>query len=98
MNWKAWIYSLVSAAIGGAASSLGAILVAPQDFNLSKLGLEHIGAVAVAGAVIPVLAILQKSPLPAPLAVAMNAPNTTVNVSNPASTTPSVVVTTPPKP
>jgi len=64
MNFKVWLHSLAAAAIGGAASALSAVLVAPTVFNFTKLGLEHIGALALTGAGIPVLALLIKSPLP----------------------------------
>lgn len=64
MNWRTWLYSIASAAIGGAATSLGAVWVAPQDFNFSPAGWANIGKLALFGAVVPVLAILKQSPLP----------------------------------
>jgi hypothetical protein len=64
MNWKSWIHSIVAAAIGGAASALGAVFVDPSAFNFTLAGWENIGKIALAGAIIPVLALLKKSPLP----------------------------------
>jgi hypothetical protein len=63
-NTKVWLHSLVAAAIGGAASALGAVLISPSSFNFTLAGWENIGKIAFAGAVIPVLALLKKSPLP----------------------------------
>src|ERR1700735_2427107 len=64
MNWKPWIQSLAAAAIGGAAAALGAALTSPANFNLSSAGLKHLATIAVFGAVVTVLALLVKSPLP----------------------------------
>jgi hypothetical protein len=64
MNWKAWIHSIIAAAIGGAASALSAVLVAPSAFNFTPAGWENIGKIALAGAIIPVLTLLKQSPLP----------------------------------
>lgn len=63
-SWKVWLHSLAAAAIGGAASSLGGVLVAPNDFNFTHAGLVKIGELALAGALLPVLALLKQSPLP----------------------------------
>lgn len=66
MNWKSWAYSLVSAGIQGAATTLGAINIAPSVFNFSSAsGWAHIGELALSGAWVPVLALLKQSPLPA---------------------------------
>ena len=63
-NVKTWAHSLFAAAIGGAASSLGSIFVAPETFNFSHAGLIKILQVALFGAVVPVLMLLKQSPLP----------------------------------
>lgn len=63
MNWKAWVHSLIAAAIGGAASALGAILISPASFPDNETGWVHLGAVAAFGAIVPVLALLKQSPL-----------------------------------
>jgi hypothetical protein len=65
MNWKTWTYSLISAAIGGAANSLGGFIVAPDVFNFSHSGIQKLGALALFGAAVPVLTLLKQSPLPA---------------------------------
>jgi hypothetical protein len=62
MNWKTWIHSLVAAAIGGAASALGSILISPASFPDTTAGWEHLGTIAAFGAVVPVLALLKQSP------------------------------------
>jgi hypothetical protein len=65
VNWKTWIYSLLSAAIGGAANSLGGFIVAPDVFNFSHSGIQKLGELALFGAAVPVLTLLKQSPLPA---------------------------------
>lgn len=62
---KVWIHSLVAAAIGGAASALGLIIVSPSSVTWTLAGARSLGEVALIGAVIPVLALLKQSPLPA---------------------------------
>jgi hypothetical protein len=64
LNWKGWLYSLISAGIGGAASSLGGVLVAPSVFNFTPEGWSKIGELALFGAAVPVLSYLKQSPLP----------------------------------
>jgi hypothetical protein len=63
MKWKVWIHSLIAAAIGGAVASLGDILVSPASFPDTKAGWAHLGTVAAFGAIVPVLALLRKTPL-----------------------------------
>jgi hypothetical protein len=58
--WKSWLYHLLSAGISGAASSVGACFVAPQDFNItSSAGWAHIGELAAFGFIVPVINILK---------------------------------------
>ena len=64
MNWKGWLYSLISAGVGGAASALGGVIVAPSVFNFTPTGWENIGKLALFGFAVPVLAYLKQSPLP----------------------------------
>jgi hypothetical protein len=64
MNWRPWLYSLFSAGIGGAASSLGGVIVAPSVFNFTPEGWAKIGELALFGFAVPVLALLKQSPLP----------------------------------
>lgn len=64
MNWKAWLYSLFYAGIGGAANALGSAIVAPSVFNFSHQGLIKFGELALFGFAVPVLALLKQSPLP----------------------------------
>lgn len=61
---KVWIHSLAVAAIGGAAGALGLVIVSPTTVTWTIAGAGSLGEVALIGAVIPVLALLQKSPLP----------------------------------
>jgi hypothetical protein len=63
MNWKPWLHSLVAAAIGGAATSLGAALVT------SNYSWQQAWHMALVGAAIPVLALLKQSPLPSVVTV-----------------------------
>jgi len=64
MTTKAWLYALVAAAIGGAASSLLSALAMPDAFNMTHDGLVHIAKAAMIGAAVPVLTLLKQSPLP----------------------------------
>ena len=64
MTWKIWLHSLVAAAIGGASTTLGAALVAPDVFNFTHDGLVKFAQLALFGAAVPVLAFLKQSPLP----------------------------------
>jgi hypothetical protein len=64
VNWKAWIYSIIAAAIGGAATALSAVIVAPATFNFTGAGWTNLWHMAVVGAIIPVLTLLKQSPLP----------------------------------
>jgi hypothetical protein len=61
---KAWLHSLAAAAIGGAASALGAVIISPDSFNWATTGFAKLGEVALVGAIVPVLALLKQSPLP----------------------------------
>ena len=62
---KAWLHSLFAAAIGGSASALGAVIISPDSFNWTTTGWSKLGEVALVGAIVPVLALLKQSPLPA---------------------------------
>jgi hypothetical protein len=64
-SWRTWLHSLIAAAIGGAASSLSAAIVAPSIFNFTHHGMVKMGQLALFGAAPPVLALLKQSPLPA---------------------------------
>ena len=61
---KAWIHSIVAAAIAAFATSVTAAFAAPDKFNFSAAGLEHILAVGGLSALLAVLALLRQSPLP----------------------------------
>lgn len=87
-NWKTWLHSLGAAAIGGASSALGAVITSPSTFNLTKAGLEHLGAIALFGALVPVLALLKQSPLPSSV--------TTTTTATVVTTTPQLPPTPPP--
>jgi hypothetical protein len=64
MNWKTWLYSLVAASIGGASSAALSAFAMPDVFNLSHLGLVHLGKATLIGGLLPVLTLLKQSPLP----------------------------------
>lgn len=61
---KVWFHTLAAAAIGGASGALGLIIVSPSSVTWTTAGALVLGKVALIGAVIPVLALLKKSPLP----------------------------------
>lgn len=61
---KAWIHSIVAAAIAAFATSVTAAIADPDKFNFSAAGIEHILAVGGLSALLAVLALLRQSPLP----------------------------------
>ena len=64
MNWKPWLYSLISAAIGAAGSAIPLIIIAPATFNFMGGGFGKLCEVCAANALIAVGLFLAKSPLP----------------------------------
>jgi hypothetical protein len=64
MNVKTWIHSIIAGAISAFATSVTASIIDPSSFNFSISGAEHIAAVAGLSALLSVLALLKKSPLP----------------------------------
>lgn len=63
MDWKLWLKGLVSAAIGGAANSVGMVVADPNLMDVDG-GMGKIGTVSLFGAVISVVMYLKQSPLP----------------------------------
>ena len=65
-NTIAWLHGLGAAFIGTAASSLGAILVAPDRFNLTTLsGLRNVVLASGLAGLSAAALYLKSSPLPA---------------------------------
>jgi len=88
VNWRVWIYSLLSGGIGGAANSLGGVIVAPSVFNFTHAGLVKIGELALFGFAVPVLAFLKQSPLPPIQVTTQTTTLETKTVVNPAPPVP----------
>lgn len=63
MNWQLWTKGLFSAAIGGAATAISTMVIAPETFNFHE-GLSKLGAVAGVSALVAVANYLKQSPLP----------------------------------
>jgi len=64
-NTRAWLHGLGAAFIGTAASSLGAILVAPNDFNLTTMhGMRNVVLASGLSGITAAAAYLKSSPLP----------------------------------
>ncbi len=61
---KAWIHSIVAAAIGGASTAALAALAMPDAVNFTHDGLVNAGKLVLIGALVPVLTLLKQSPLP----------------------------------
>lgn len=62
---RAWLHGLLAAFIGAFASSAGAILVAPDRFNLtSVLGLRNVALSSIISGFVAAMAYLKQSPLP----------------------------------
>jgi hypothetical protein len=59
-----WLHAAVSAAVGGAATSLGAHFVDPEHITFDQAGIAKMKYIALAGAVPAVLAVFKQSPLP----------------------------------
>lgn len=60
---RAWLYGLISAAIGGAANSITVVIIDPQQFNLSE-GIYKLGSVALVGAILAAAMYVKSSPFP----------------------------------
>lgn len=58
-----WVHGLISAGIGGGATAISTVLVAPETFNFRE-GLAKLGIVAGVSALVSVGAYLKQSPLP----------------------------------
>ncbi len=58
-----WIVGIISAIISGAATSVTAVIVAPESFNLHD-GKERIATVMLVGAVFSLGNYLKQKPLP----------------------------------
>lgn len=65
MKWQSWLYSLVSAAIGAAASGVTAAIVAPESFNFTHAGIGKLASLCGVNALVAVATFLKQSPLPA---------------------------------
>jgi len=78
MTLKAWIHSLVAAAISAAASGVTAGIVAPESFNFSGPGLQKLAALCGVNALLAVAAFLKQSPLPTAEITATTTVKTTV--------------------
>jgi len=63
MNWKHWIYGLVSAVVNGVATSITAMAIDPSTFNLSD-GAGKIGTLALVSAIMSTASYLKQAPLP----------------------------------
>ena len=63
MNWRLWLQGLGAAAVGGAATSISTMAIAPESFNFGP-GMKKVGMVAFVGALISVSAYLKQSPVP----------------------------------
>lgn len=63
-NWITWAKGLAAAVIGGAATTVTNIVVAPDTFNLTASGLKKMAASAAASAIFSAALYLKQSPLP----------------------------------
>ncbi len=61
-DWRLWLHNLAAAAISGAGSAVGVMVVDPDTFNFST-GLAELGKVAAVSAVIGVGLYLKTHPL-----------------------------------
>jgi hypothetical protein len=64
-NTRLWLHGLGAAFIGGGATSLSTVLVAPDRFNMTSLsGFEHLLTVAIVAGIVSAAGYLKQSPLP----------------------------------
>jgi hypothetical protein len=64
-NTRAWLHGLGAAFVGSSASSLGAILVAPNEFNLTTLhGVRNVILSSGLSGISAAALYLKSSPLP----------------------------------
>jgi hypothetical protein len=71
MNWKHWLHGLIAAFIGGGAAAVaatvGANLIAPQEFNLgAQIGnfIKLAGTSFLVNGILNAVFYLKQSPLP----------------------------------
>ncbi len=60
---RIWLSGLISAAISGAAGSIGPLVAAPNEFNFGA-GLKKLLAVAAISGLIGIANYLKQSPIP----------------------------------
>jgi len=63
MNWKPWLHGLGSAFIGGGASAISAMVIAPAQFNLGD-GFENMMRLWAVNGITSAALYLKQSPLP----------------------------------
>lgn len=64
MNWKPWLYGLISAGVGAVGGAIPLVIIAPSTFNFSGGGLAKLGEACGASALIAMGLYLKQSPLP----------------------------------
>jgi hypothetical protein len=64
MNWKPWLYSLISAVIGAVGNAIPLIIIAPTTFNFTHGGFGKLCEACGGTALIALGLFLAKSPLP----------------------------------
>jgi hypothetical protein len=64
MNWKPWLYGLISAGVGAVGGAIPLVIIAPTTFNMTGGGLAKLGEACGASALIAMGLYLKQSPLP----------------------------------
>ena len=64
MNWKPWLYGLISAGVGAVGGAIPLVIIAPATFNVTGGGMEKLGEACGASALIAMGLYLKQSPLP----------------------------------
>lgn len=65
MTFKQWLHGLGAAIIGGAASAVTVVIVAPDQFNIyDPAALDRLGSVILVSALVSAALYLKQSPLP----------------------------------
>lgn len=64
-DWRMWLRGLIGAAIGGGATAVTNIIVAPETFHFNDAGgIKKVGEVVVISAIVSAALYLKQHPVP----------------------------------
>ena len=62
-NLKKWLMGIAAGAVNGAATSVTAVIVAPEQFNIHE-GLSKLGQMALVSGILGIALYLKQHPVP----------------------------------